>query len=269
MISGYNTDVRHGSLVFHVQTEDKGLDNPVIESLVYVGGRVLAAKRAPYGDLLAQGKTLEEIAERMELQHRTIIAAIKQGRFDGKVEGLLGPRSTAPQPIAASATQNTPVAHAPTSLSATATGQQAPSPRLDDTAAALEPTEVEDFLAATRITESERTLDQVILEYLSSEAAQEQLLLSVEGEPALISGSASRVVLRATSSRSGQPVTGAQVDVKLISTVAEARTLASGATDDGGGVQLSFLIPNLGSGSSALIFTAQSGIGMAELKHLL
>ena len=43
MITGYNTDVRHDSVVFHVQTEDKGAANPLIESLVYVGGQVVAA----------------------------------------------------------------------------------------------------------------------------------------------------------------------------------------------------------------------------------
>ena len=53
MITGYNTDVRHGEVVYHVQTEDKGAANPFIESLVYVGGQVLASKRASYADLLA------------------------------------------------------------------------------------------------------------------------------------------------------------------------------------------------------------------------
>ncbi|MES1243218.1 MAG: hypothetical protein ABUT39_16515 [Acidobacteriota bacterium] len=56
MITGYNTDVRHNDVVFHVQTEDKGLGNPFIESLVYVGGQVLASKRSNYADLLSEGK---------------------------------------------------------------------------------------------------------------------------------------------------------------------------------------------------------------------
>ncbi len=42
MITGYNTDVRHGEVVLHVQTEDKGLDNPYLESVIYVRGQVLA-----------------------------------------------------------------------------------------------------------------------------------------------------------------------------------------------------------------------------------
>src|SRR4051794_22707590 len=35
MITGYNTDVRYRERVFHVQTEDKGLQNPSIETVVY------------------------------------------------------------------------------------------------------------------------------------------------------------------------------------------------------------------------------------------
>src|SRR5690606_17493213 len=31
MLTGYNTDIRHGETVLHVQTEDKGRDNPAIE----------------------------------------------------------------------------------------------------------------------------------------------------------------------------------------------------------------------------------------------
>ena len=81
MITGYNTDVRYREKVFHVQTEDKGLSNPSIESVVYHGGQVLATKRASYSDLVAEGKGSEAIAGRMEHQHRMMIAAIKGGTF--------------------------------------------------------------------------------------------------------------------------------------------------------------------------------------------
>ncbi len=234
MITGYNTDVRHAEVVFHVQTEDKGTSNPFVESLVYVGGRVVAAKRASYQGLLDEGKGAGEIGELMEHQHRTMIAAIKQGKFDEKLQALLGIK-----PSAAS-TGTVPKASA-----------------------------AEDMLSATRITEAERTLDQVILEYLTSEAEQEQLQIAVEGEPTLIAGLPSHLHLRATSSKGGRPVSGALIEVKLISTVAEARNLASGETDSLGDVELDFLIPQLGSGAAALIITAESHIGSAELKHLL
>ena len=55
MITGFNTDIEHDGVVYHVQTEDKGLDSPIILSLVYAGGTILASKRSPYEDLIAEG----------------------------------------------------------------------------------------------------------------------------------------------------------------------------------------------------------------------
>jgi len=44
MITGFNQDVTFKNKVYHVQTEDRGKSNPVIESLIYVGGEILASK---------------------------------------------------------------------------------------------------------------------------------------------------------------------------------------------------------------------------------
>ena len=115
----------------------------------------------------------------------------------------------------------------------------------------------------------ERTLDQVILEYLTSEADQEQLVLMLEGERDLALGQRATLVLRTSSSKSGQPIVGAQVSVRMISTVIEPRVLASGRTDDQGLLPLGFDIPQVGRGTAALIINAVSAIGRAELKHLL
>jgi hypothetical protein len=93
MLTGHNTEIQHEELAFHVQTEDKGRANPVIVSLIYVGGRVLAAKRTSYAGLLAQGLAEREIAELMDRQHRTMLAAIRRGRFDEHVRKLYEPRA--------------------------------------------------------------------------------------------------------------------------------------------------------------------------------
>ncbi|RPH56750.1 hypothetical protein EHM82_02720 [bacterium] len=115
----------------------------------------------------------------------------------------------------------------------------------------------------------DRTLDQVILEYLTNEADQEQLVLLLEEESNLGLGKRAELLLRASSSKSGHPVTGAQVSVRMISTVSEPRVLAAGRTDERGLLPLAFEVPQLGRGTSALIITAVSAIGRAELKHLL
>lgn len=82
MITGFNTDIEHDGVIYHVQTEDKGLDSPIILSLVYAGGTILASKRSPYEDLIASGFSDELLAERLKRQHRLICAAIHSGRID-------------------------------------------------------------------------------------------------------------------------------------------------------------------------------------------
>ncbi len=82
VITGFNTDVAHEGVVYHVQTEDKGINSPVILSLVYVGGAILASKRTSYDDLLALGFDESALAERLQHQHKLICAAIRAGRIE-------------------------------------------------------------------------------------------------------------------------------------------------------------------------------------------
>ncbi len=82
LITGFNTDIEHGGVTYHVQTEDKGLENPIILSLVYVGGAILASKRTPYNDLISEGFDEKALIERLNRQHKLIIAAIRAGRIE-------------------------------------------------------------------------------------------------------------------------------------------------------------------------------------------
>jgi hypothetical protein len=275
MITGYNTDVRHGEVVYHVQTEDKGVANPFIESLVYVGGQVLASKRASYADLLAEGREEKEIIAFMDHQHRTMIAAIRHGKLDAKLAAMTAGKQTGQYP--AYETPLTP-ARAVSGPHPTAAAAGAPSETLSRTGFATPPPS-QPFAAppapaapaspVSRTPMPERTLDQVILEYLTSEADQEQLVLMLEEERNLALGHAATLVLRTSSSKNGQPIAGTQVSVRMISTVVEPRVLANGRTDDRGLLTLGFDIPQVGRGTSALIINAVSNIGRAELKHLL
>ncbi len=83
MITGFNTDVDYEGRIFHVQTEDKGSANPVVESLVYSAGEIITSRRSSYGDLLRSPEYSDaELARRMEAQHQAIIREIMSGRFD-------------------------------------------------------------------------------------------------------------------------------------------------------------------------------------------
>lgn len=82
MITGFNTDVEYQGVTYHVQTEDKGVSTPLILSLVYDGGTILASKRSPYDDLLEDTFDEKVLAERLQKQHHLICAAIRAGRIE-------------------------------------------------------------------------------------------------------------------------------------------------------------------------------------------
>ena len=82
MITGFNTDVKYRGVVYHVQTEDKGTTNPLIETLIYKGGEILASRRLPYRDLVKDPHDEPAIQKLMEDQHKGMIMEIKRGRFE-------------------------------------------------------------------------------------------------------------------------------------------------------------------------------------------
>lgn len=82
MITGFNTDIEYGGVVYHVQTEDKGVETPLILSLVYNRGTILASKRTPYEDLIQSGFDEKALAERLQKQHKLICAAVRAGRIE-------------------------------------------------------------------------------------------------------------------------------------------------------------------------------------------
>jgi hypothetical protein len=260
MITGYNTDVRHGEMVLHVQTEDKGLENPFIESVLYLRGQVVATRRQPYSKLLEEGKGEREIAAMMEHQHRTIVAAIKAGRFDTKLEQVAGSKngdrdSGAMAAAPAAATERITDALEPEVEAPPATMRY-------EVPARPEPEELEEGVPLP-------TLDQVILDYLSTEAELEQLVLTLDGQEEIRPGRVNHLTLRAFSSKTGAPISGVLVAVKMLSTVADPRTLLVAETDHVGALELQLEVPPFDRGSAALIISGSSDLGRAEIKQLL
>ena len=81
MITGFNSDVKYRGQVYHVQTEDKGTENPLIETLIYKGGEILASRRLPYKDLIEGDDAEGAISHLMEEQHNTMILEVKRGSY--------------------------------------------------------------------------------------------------------------------------------------------------------------------------------------------
>lgn len=81
MITGFNTDVKYQGVTYHVQTEDKGTANPLIETLIYKGGEILGARRLPYANLIKGPEDEATIVRLMEEQHKNMLQEVKRGRF--------------------------------------------------------------------------------------------------------------------------------------------------------------------------------------------
>ena len=81
VITGFNSDVKYKGKVYHVQTEDKGTENPLIETLIYKGGEILASRRLPYADMIEGDDTEAAISHLMEEQHNTMILEVKRGSY--------------------------------------------------------------------------------------------------------------------------------------------------------------------------------------------
>ena len=64
MLFGHNTDVKVGESVYHVQTEDRGTANALIDTTVYCRGRVLHRRTNNYIDLLPLDPGREESAQK-------------------------------------------------------------------------------------------------------------------------------------------------------------------------------------------------------------
>ncbi len=89
MIFGFNTDVHINDVTYHVQTEDRGGKNPVVDSMIYVGGKIVERVRKPYNP---EAVTQPEIEAMVRNQHRELLESIRSGTFVASAQ-------TASQPL--------------------------------------------------------------------------------------------------------------------------------------------------------------------------
>ncbi len=81
MLTGFNTDFKYKGIVYHVQTEDNGINNPTIITLLYQGGAILASRKVSYADILKFEKLEVVVRELMENQHKQVIKDLIAGKF--------------------------------------------------------------------------------------------------------------------------------------------------------------------------------------------
>lgn len=85
-ILGYNHNIGHRGLVFHVQTEDSGVDNPHIFTHLFQGGVIFSSRKLEY-DAAADEQVVKSL---MQAQHKAVLKDLKRGSFDEKIDSYLG-----------------------------------------------------------------------------------------------------------------------------------------------------------------------------------
>ena len=177
MVVGFNHNFRYKGEVYHIQTEDSGLKNPNIVTLLYQGGTILASKKTSYADITKVDNLEQVVEELMKEQHKEMLRNLKSGAFDVVIERFHSNRRTMPQsaekmtgPSTPSVQQTAPAspparpAKAPITQDAEVSqAQQKPTP-----AAISIPSPLASAASAAKTTpaSTELSLDEVILSYL-------------------------------------------------------------------------------------------------------
>jgi hypothetical protein len=110
---GYNTNVRHKGKLYHIQTEDSGVNHPhVITHLFADGGRIIASRKTGYAEHLG-AKDLQGIVKKlMQDQHKSMFIELRDCVYDedAPAEQPASAKSTADQPAVKHSAQPAPVA---------------------------------------------------------------------------------------------------------------------------------------------------------------
>lgn len=85
---GFNNNIKFRDTVFHVQTEDSGLDQPhIITHLFADGGRVIKSHKRAYTEHTTRADVAEYVRGLMKAQHLEMVMALRDGRFDNVIAG--------------------------------------------------------------------------------------------------------------------------------------------------------------------------------------
>lgn len=97
---GHNSNVTIAGDTYHVQTEERGAAQALIDTTVYLHGRVLHRRTNSFSDLLPLNSDREQALKlRVDTQHRSVVDEIRSGRLrlsagkDAKAAAPQGPAS--------------------------------------------------------------------------------------------------------------------------------------------------------------------------------
>lgn len=278
MITGFNTDIEHEGVTYHVQTEDKGLSKPMILSLVYNGGTILASRRSPYDDLLKGDFDEKLLEERLNRQHKLICAAIRAGRIeDLKRMSAKEVHATSAATAVTDALAAEPFINSIPPVPRPDTGElNPPIPRPDfgeefDLDALMDTPEID--IGAISIIEvvEEVVLPETAVEIVSDMAGRERpgndkLIIDLIGETDLKGGDRKTIGMMVCRGSDKRVVPEAQIMVKIIGSTFRPLIFHS-MTDENGIARVNLQFPSFKSGRAALLVRAMSEGEEVELRR--
>jgi len=121
---GYNNNVRHKGKLYHIQTEDSGVNHPhIITHLFADGGRIIASRKTDYRQHLGAGNLNEIVKKLMQEQHKAMFIALRDCEYDEDEGGkspstaaLSAVEPAAEAAVAATASRESIATPAPTAL---------------------------------------------------------------------------------------------------------------------------------------------------------
>ena len=86
MIFGFNTDVKHGDTIYHVQSEARE-GELLLQTQVFVRGRCIGKRATSYADKVADGGFSDQQKEQiLRDQHRLVLDSIRDGHLDNVLD---------------------------------------------------------------------------------------------------------------------------------------------------------------------------------------
>ena len=85
---GFNNNIKFRDTVFHVQTEDSGLDQPhIITHLFADGGRIIKSHKRSYESEKNRAAVADYVRGLMKSQHLEMVMKLREGAFDNVLAG--------------------------------------------------------------------------------------------------------------------------------------------------------------------------------------
>jgi hypothetical protein len=86
MIFGFNTDVKHGDTIYHVQSEARESEK-LLQTQVFVRGRCVGKKAISYAASAAEiGYGDPQKEQQLRDQHRLVLESIKEGKLESVLD---------------------------------------------------------------------------------------------------------------------------------------------------------------------------------------